>query len=274
MQEILLNGNSFRTFFIELRFNEIVLATGSAFFAELDDIYMLFTNKHNVTGVDNETGNLLSNTGGKPNNIKILIPNPSSLNDGGLEVKSSQYFILKLYQDEFYEKPNWIEHPNKKVDVVGINFNPKEINTDKLLFSAKTEWHNWEIGSHINVIGYPYGLSSDGFPIWLSGYIASEPNIDFDGLPLFLIDCRTRTGQSGSPVIAMFKKGDIVEYKGKEYKSKIQQTSLLGIYSGRINSESDLGRVWKTKVLREIIEIQRDINNNMYNKSLERNSLP
>lgn len=259
MDEINLNGNSFRVFFIELRFNENILATGSAFFAQYSHTYMLFTNKHNVTGIDNETGELMSSNGGRPNNIKILIPKVDETNEGGLSANSWQYFTLKLYQDEYFEKPLWIEHPNKKVDVVGIKFNPIEINTSRLTLSAKEDWHNWEVGSHINVVGYPYGISSDNFPIWLSGYIASEPNINFDGFPMFLIDCRTRKGQSGSPVIARFKKGDVVEHKGKEYKAKMEMVHLLGIYSGRINLESDLGRVWKTEVLRDIIKIQEDI---------------
>ena len=29
---------------------------------------------------------------------------------------------------------------------------------------------------------------------------------------------------------------------------------LLGVYSGRISTESDLGKVWKLSVLREVVE--------------------
>ena len=31
-------------------------------------------------------------------------------------------------------------------------------------------------------------------------------------------------------------------------------TCLLGIYSGRINKESDLGIVWKTSAIKELID--------------------
>jgi hypothetical protein len=33
-----------------------------------------------------------------------------------------------------------------------------------------------------------------------------------------------------------------------------QQERFVGVYSGRINSESDLGIVWKKRALMEIIE--------------------
>ena len=68
-----------------------------------------------------------------------------------------------------------------------------------------------------------------------------------------LIDCRARCGQSGSLVIYYIKIGQIEYDNGFTAVAKAEQSHLLGIYSGRINKESDLGIVWKTSVLREII---------------------
>ena len=94
---------------------------------------------------------------------------------------------------------------------------------------------------------------NSNFAIWSTGYIASEPDTDYNLLPCFLIDCRARPGQSGSIVIARFLPGDVVKFKGDMYQAKNEMTHFLGIYSGRINSESDLGIVWKMEVLRNIV---------------------
>jgi hypothetical protein len=55
----------------------------------------------------------------------------------------------------------------------------------------------------VSVIGFPFGLTAGGkLPIWATGTLATEPIVSFQDLPLSLVDCRTRQGQSGSPVIA------------------------------------------------------------------------
>jgi hypothetical protein len=77
--------------------------------------------------------------------------------------------------------------------------------------------------------------------------------IDFDALPTFLIDCRSRQGQSGSPVIA-YRGGGMVALTGGStavFAGPVYR--FLGIYSGRINSESDLGVVWKASAIAELI---------------------
>lgn len=253
MKDIVINTNTFRSLFIEMYFNETKLSSGTAFFGGVDNKCLLFTNRHNVTGKNNETNELLSSRGGIPNKIKILVPD---ITISGEEYISgqSQYFTIPLYGDEEMLNPLWFDHPyDNKIDAVGIPFNPKEVNYKALMYNIENDWYKVEIAKLVNVIGYPYGLSVNHFPIWVSGYIASEPNIDYKDSPLFLIDCRTRQGQSGSPVIFRFQKGDKVEHKGNVYQARKEVTHLLGIYSGRINNESDIGRVWKTQVLLEIL---------------------
>jgi hypothetical protein len=79
------------------------------------------------------------------------------------------------------------------------------------------------------------------FPAWTRGSIASEPDLPVDGLPLMLIDARTRHGQSGSPVIlhsgrtetTVFTNGSLIA-DGQEH------AEWLGVYSDRTDSESDL----------------------------------
>jgi hypothetical protein len=67
------------------------------------------------------------------------------------------------------------------------------------------------ITQQLSIVGYPFGRTGGGgFPIWVQGWIATEPSIDFDALPCFLIDSRTRPGQSGSPVV-FFSTGGMIQ---------------------------------------------------------------
>lgn len=58
-------------------------------------------------------------------------------------------------------------------------------------------------GQTVSVVGYPLGFRdrANKLPVWKTGHIASEPDVDFDGDPRFLIDITGRPGMSGSPVI-------------------------------------------------------------------------
>lgn len=50
---------------------------------------------------------------------------------------------------------------------------------------------------------FPFGLAGGGsLAIWATGLMATEPEIDYNNQPTFLIDCRARPGQSVSAVIA------------------------------------------------------------------------
>jgi hypothetical protein len=110
--------------------------------------------------------------------------------------------------------------------------------------------------SSVSVIGYPFGITvGGGTAIWATGFVASEPEMNYEGLPVFLIDCRTRQGQSGSPVISFHaaRTNVLLEDDTAPMFSK-PVYRFLGIYSGRINAESDLGKVWKVAALVELVE--------------------
>jgi hypothetical protein len=84
--------------------------------------------------------------------------------------------------------------------------------------------------------------------------MASESFVNFRDLPVFLVDCRTRQGQSGSAVIAYRSGGMVAMEDGSSAAFNGPVTKFLGIYSGRINSESDLGIVWKSSAILELVE--------------------
>jgi hypothetical protein len=109
----------------------------------------------------------------------------------------------------------------------------------------------------VSVIGFPFGLSSgERFPLWATGSMAQELDFVTPDKPTFMIDCRTRQGQSGSAVIAYRPDG----YRVFDSQGRIGNTltsrkvwEFLGIYSGRVNSESDLGIVWHVSAIEELI---------------------
>ncbi|EGQ9313590.1 trypsin-like peptidase domain-containing protein [Vibrio vulnificus] len=243
---------SFMSFIIEMKFNDMVLAKGTAFFAKYKGKILLFTNKHNVTGRDIHTGNPLSKECAIPNKLSILLPLATKGGNNRLVTNGFQWFTVNLCDGN--EMPKWIEHSDDRVDAVGIPFCPSEVQVSEVAFDITHSWHVGEVASKVSIVGYPFGLSTDNFPIWSSGYIASEPNIDVDDLPLMYIDARTRQGQSGSPVMQRIRTTDSIPKNGKRYSPNSDHTFLLGIYSGRVNPESDIGRVWKTRALIEIFE--------------------
>jgi len=82
--------------------------------------------------------------------------------------------------------------------------------------------------------------------------VASEPELDFEGLPRFLIDSRTKGGMSGSLVIAR-RQGSYSRQGGGTVMGG-QATRFLGVYSGRMRADLDLGIVWKKDDVVKVIE--------------------
>ena len=107
-------------------------------------------------------------------------------------------------------------------------------------------------------LGYTVKSKEEPHAVWTSGSVATDPDLDMvindETLPAFLIDSRTRQGQSGSPVIYYSDAGIDLHYKGGRAMWGDPFMKEIGIYSGRIDKESDLGYVWKWKVIKEIIE--------------------
>lgn len=115
-------------------------------------------------------------------------------------------------------------------------------------------------GGRVSVIGFPFGISTSQEPggrtaVWTTGYVASDPSINFRDLPCFMIDARTRSGQSGSPVIAIRIFASTVTLGSGIVKVLGQppEVRLVGVYSGRIGGDTDLGVVWKLETLQEIL---------------------
>jgi hypothetical protein len=245
-----------KSLFIEVRYGDTVLGNATAFLAANDreSHCALITNRHVVTGRHQDTGECLHTRGGIPDNIVI------HFHKAGDDIGEWKPITLPLYRTD--DIPYWIEHPRlgKAADVVALNLNWGS-DVLKLPYYMKTQLDrvNMVVGpaEAVSVVGFPFGLSSAGkFPIWATGFLAQELSLITPDSPVFLIDCRTRPGQSGSAVIAYRPAG----YR-KQHEGRISSTlggaktwEFLGIYSGRVNAESDLGRVWHASAVEEVLE--------------------
>jgi hypothetical protein len=70
--------------------------------------------------------------------------------------------------------------------------------------------------------------------------------IDGQPRPLMIVDARTREGSSGSAVMRHRSDGTLVA--GTDGSLKIMRgtnSEIIGVYSGRTHSDSDLGYVWR-----------------------------
>ena len=248
-QKVTTDHYAVATVFLQMRFNETPLSIGTGFTWKNEDQHFLITNWHNLSGRNPSSGKHISNTAAEPNNILVHWNKKNSL---GLRVVTQ----LPLLDDE--DTPLWWVHPRYKssVDVALLPlphiahaemYPINEMESDELLV---------QVGHEVFVLGYPYGLSQAGFPIWKRGSIASEPHIVTDEQPYILIDTASRQGMSGSPVLRRSWGLHFFEKDGFSMGDKYK-TLFLGVYSGRLQTkdplDAQLGMMWPAFYVDEII---------------------
>lgn len=121
----------------------------------------------------------------------------------------------------------WRKHPEENVDLAvfpiapliheaeakGIKFFAPPIGEDLLPTPEKlADLSGLE---NITMIGYPNGIwdEKNNMPIVRRGITATNPKHDYNGLPIFVIDCACFPGSSGSPVL-IFDQGGYLSTKG------------------------------------------------------------
>lgn len=240
---------SYATLKIVMTWCDNPIASGTGFVVRHNGDAYLVTNRHNLDGLD-AAGRPRSSRGVTPDSVTI-IHNGTNL---GTWVRTSEPIL------DGNGQPLWLQHPifGSIVDVValklgtldGVTVYPFNINEP----SDPRQRLRLVISQDVSIVGFPFGMTGGlSLALWIRGTIASEPEVDFQGLPLFLVDSRTRRGQSGSPVI-FFSANGMVPIQGGLAMGTRPREVLLGVYSGRVNEESDLGLVWKSRVISEILE--------------------
>ena len=161
---------------------------------------------------------------------------------------SGQEDVVALFENG---KPVWFESSDVitfegeayKIDVVAIPV-PTKIAIAPLIFEhVLSSQHTIpRRADDCVVVGYPYHRLR---PIWKTAHIAETIQLQPE---YFLINGRTKSGMSGSPVFIL------------KFASKT--AFLAGIYSGRyddrgkteILNDLDIGIVWKIRVIEKLIE--------------------
>lgn len=237
---------SVQSLLIEMAFGNQALSTGTAFVCESSKGPVLITNWHNLSGRNPQTKKPLSPIAAIPDRIRIVHNRAGQLGQ----------WLLKVESLTTNGQPRWIEHPTlgDKADFVALplsDLQDVQLYPYDLVGGPAIAMNPAEA---ISVVGFPFGIQAGGsLAVWATGFVASEPQIDFNNLPLFLVDCRTRPGQSGSAVIAHRNGGSVSMQDGSTAIFGGPVTKFQGIYSGRINDQSDLGMVWKASAIAQLV---------------------
>lgn len=250
---------SLTTHHLHLCFRETdrVLSSATGFVYERSNTPYLITNWHNVTGRNPATGECLSETLAVPDMVSTLFRTSD-------QPASCLREHLPLYSDSSLQKPVWYEHPKhgRSVDVVAVPLPTKLQSKYRLFPINKVEFDSQfkeKVADDAFVIGYPFSeITYLQLPVWKRASIATEPDVNLNQLPKFLVDTATRPGLSGSPVVMQrvgihgMKGGTLT---GQEIFGTIRK--FVGIYSGRLGADeakAQLGIVWKATVIDEIID--------------------
>jgi hypothetical protein len=192
----------------------------------------------------------LSQTAAQPDNLLATLHA-----DGKLGSFGEQKFELL---DES-EQPKWYEHSvhRHNVDVVALPIScAAGLITYPINNMPSTQDMNVRVGQEVFAIGYPFGLFLSGFPVWKRASVATEPEIDLESLPKFMVDTASRSGMSGSPVVRR-QYGQYQTENGGTVVTAGAATKFLGVYSGRVGADDELkaqlGIVWKAGVIDEIV---------------------
>lgn len=120
--------------------------------------------------------------------------------------------------------------------------------------------------SGATLLGYPFGFSdtTNRLPVWKTGHVASEPQVDFQGNPAFLVDVSAFPGMSGAPVLAV---ANGVYEDEREVMRTGRVLRLLGVFSampvirsqtpGQADTSLQLGYVWKAALIAELARAYR-----------------
>ena len=224
--------------------SEKPIAIGTAFTINLNSPdWFLITNWHCVTGRHPDTKKPLSDFP-DPEIMKVYFHSKNKI--GEWKIKT-----VNLYDDNGIKI--WHEHSRgSEIDVVAIKIDQYD---DVDLYNLNDSINGNELivepSDNCSIIGFPKGLSFGGkFPIWKTGHVATDYQINWNNLPLFYIDATTRKGMSGSPVVSI--KDGLCQFERNNIRSG-RFIRFMGIYSGRIDENVEIGKVWKPDVLIEII---------------------
>lgn len=246
-KEIRIDPLSCVSLHLECFFHGTRIGLGTGFIVIYAKTNYLITNWHVVTGRDPNTGKPMSATGvAAPDTIGIWHHDVGRL--GSWHRKDERLI------DPTSGNKLWKEHPlGRQVDVIALALKTYE---DTKVYDLDTSLAQTDMvlapSEPVSIVGFPFGIAAAGkFPIWKTGHIASDIDLDYGDKPVFLVDATTRPGMSGSPVFARRIGG----YRSSTAMWHLGGSAVrfLGVYSGRIREQADVGMVWKSTVIGDIL---------------------
>ena len=135
----------------------------------------------------------------------------------------------------------WLKHPDPNVDLAIFPIAPLLNSTeqsgvkpfifplDDSLIPTREIVNGLGGIEDITMIGYPNGIwdMRNNMPIVRRGITATSPKYDYNGLPIFVIDCACFPGSSGSPIL-IFNQGGYVDAQGTMHLGT-NRVILLGV---------------------------------------------
>lgn len=190
----------FSTVRIETRLETGLVGTGTGFF--FDFIYgekrfpTIITNKHVIEGA-------------KQGSFQVH----ESATVDGKKRPSGNFFTIAINNFD----GQWILHPDPKVDLCAMPFNPLRIEAEKIgkeifnpsldgsLIQTDTSLEQLSAVEEVLMFGYPIGLWDDknNLPLIRRGITSTHPAIDYRGESIMVIDASCFPGSSGSPVLVV-----------------------------------------------------------------------
>jgi hypothetical protein len=240
--------------------HEISKATG--FILRHADQHYLISNVHVFSGLDAIHRKPLDPRWLQPDEIQVTHPRV-----GGGYVKQT-YRLVSEGDHDNEPQSLWLEHPvfSWMVDVGALPIELPANASHVPLFESDLDLPGAEarpiphrVGLsptlQLDVIGYPFGRrgGSELFGIWTTASVASEPAIGFEGTPSFLVDSRTRPGNSGSPVIFYRDLRPFRDAVGEVRAPLGPYAEFVGVYSHRIDKDADVGVVFNASAVRAVV---------------------
>jgi hypothetical protein len=233
-----------QSIYVETFKNKLKIGSGTGFIIKPKSQSYLVTNWHVVTNKNPQTKTWIDTLSKvSPNIVKIFY------NDKKLGQITPKEELLLDSKDRRY----YFEFPlgTEMVDVIALPLKDTigNIQIFPVDYKTTTDWIRLSPTQTVFVVGFPFGASHNGFPIWKSGFISSEPQIDIDNRPIIYVDLEGIPGMSGSPVYYISK--SVTSNTGKVFTSNSESTYFLGVLAGRFG-ELKISWLWKSTYLRDL----------------------
>lgn len=237
---------SVQSLYLEVYKDTRLLASATGFIIHSKTQNYLVTNYHVVTLKDASTKKWLDTTLKISPNKILIVQNDKILG----KYKGKIEMLL-----DANGKPLWHENTvnNQTVDVIELPIkDTNDINIYPVNYKSPLD-SNLLLNptDRVFILGFPLGIHSEPYlPIWKSGLIASEPDIDQNNMPIIYVDAITYHGMSGSPVYYISN-----EINGKNGRMEFStlQSIFMGVFSAA-QVDNVFGVLWKAKFLQSIFD--------------------